>query len=115
MKKELILNYNLSIDFISEFVPLVIRAMGSQKYIAKSLQISWKNVCSVYTGIIDIQLSNDESKYATAEQFTIDKADNSGDVVICDINTSAEYLRFKYTKNEIESGKLEILIIYERS
>jgi hypothetical protein len=114
MKKELILNYNLNNDFISQWIPLVIRSMSEHKYNGRSIQISWKKVSGNYDGDIAVHLSNDESKYSLTDSFTIDTADNSEDVIICDISTNAEFIRFKFTKYQILSGKLEILIIYER-
>ena len=115
MKKELILNYNLNKDFISEWIPLTIRSMSDKKYSAKSIQISWKNISGNINGRLDLLLSNDESKYTQVDSFIIDTIDNSEDVIICDINTGAEYMCLKFSKLEILNGKLEVLIIYERN
>jgi len=113
MKKEIILNFSGGRDYTSDWMPMNIDGWKENTYRAKSLQINWKDAVSLGGNIL-IRVSNDEVNFANIASFQIDSADNSSDVLIYELNTSAEFISIQFNNLLTMSGKISAIITYRK-
>lgn len=113
MKKEIILNFSGGRDYTSEWMPMNIDGWKENTYRAKSLQINWKDAATLGGNIL-IRVSNDEVNFANIASFQIDSTDNSSDVLIFELNTSAEYISIQFNNLLTMSGRISAIITYRK-
>jgi len=114
MKKEIILNYAMSGDFQSDWLEVNFESFKNARYKLESVSISYNDAGGSFPAAVSILLSNDMECYTIAETFPIESASNASDAIIADINTSAEYMRIKYTQAGITSGRIKIILLYRK-
>jgi hypothetical protein len=80
--------------------------------IASSLQISWTDVTGTLDGIIEIYASNDISSKSLGRSINVNSGTNEIDSEMLLFYGNFNYLKIKFIKNGISSGKMTAIIDY---
>jgi len=115
MTQEIIRNHNMGLDYETEWIPVQLYEINNfgKNAMAESLQISWQNVLGTLNGEIELYISNDQYGQSLGNTYAINTNSNINDcefIVLSHIHFN--YIKIKYSKNNITSGLLNANLLF---
>ncbi|MBX3043900.1 MAG: hypothetical protein KIT33_08700 [Candidatus Kapabacteria bacterium] len=115
MISEVFRNHDAAISRTSDWVPMKIELIGSNRFVsASTFEIFWENAIfgsDIYP-IIKIECSEDGRLPIFVKNIAIDSGSNLNDALCLVVTQRFGYVRFVYTANSATYGKMNINIIY---
>jgi hypothetical protein len=110
MINEIIQNAQMGSNYESEWIPIVQEEIYGirKKSSAESLQLLWYNVEGTLDGIIELYASNDMSSPSLGATVAVNSTSNMNNSQMFLINPLFNYIKVKYTANNISSGILNV-------
>lgn len=115
MISEVIKNHNMSLNMETYWIPLQQEeVLGHRKAMdAVSVQIIWESVIGILNGVIELFVTNELNSKSLLSTYNVDTTSNKNDSILANLSLNYGYLKIKFTKNSIISGKLNVIIKYE--
>lgn len=115
MISEVIKNHDMSLNLETYWIPLrQEEIMGQRKVMdAVSIQIIWDSVVGTLDGLIELYVTNELNSRSLLGSQIVNSISNRNNSVLINLSLSYEYLKIKYSKNNILSGRLNVIIKYE--
>ena len=112
MINEIFFDEPMSGDFESDAIELFRNNLSEEKILqsASSLALFWSECIGTLDGEIIIYSSIDSENWSLADNFIIETASNSDDIMIYLIDPYIKYAKIKYIKNGITAGKFSASI-----
>lgn len=117
MISEVIRNYDMSLNLETYWIALQQEEIaGYRKSVnAVSLQIIWDSVVGIMNGMIELFVTNEQNSRSLLSSYVVNSISNRSNSILVDLSLNYAYLKIKYSKNDILSGKLNVLIKYEET
>ena len=111
---EILRDWDMSNNFESDWFQVVQNQFQfeNKSKKAKSLQISWDSVTGQIDGAIDILISNDVDYQTLVKTINIKENTNIEDCLMIILFNDFQFIKIRYKKNNITSGKLCAFLSY---
>lgn len=115
MIQEIFVNHNLSSDFSTEWIPLIIPKISGnrQRLSANTLVINWSGLTGALDGQFVILGSGDGENSAIGATVILDKASTENDVWVFKLAAYISYIKIIYKRNGISSGNASAVIEFQ--
>ncbi len=114
MISEVIKNHNMVLNLETYWIPLQLDEIKGYRKAqeAVSIQIIWDTVLGLLDGVIELNVTNDLNSLSLLSTYNVNSVSNRSNSILENLSSAYGYLKLKYTKNSIVSGRLNVLIKY---
>lgn len=116
MRTDLLRQLPMGNDFESRWLPTSVEVIGGKGFnIVMSVLINWKEVNSGGEGKITIYVTNDPRSSVRGDEIEIKTVDNTDDAELIILDPAFSFIKVKYEKGTITSGRLKVSLYYGRA
>jgi len=99
----------MSNNIESPWIPMQMHNFNNTKSELSSIQIFWDNVTGNLNGFVNILVTNNIAAKSILLTYSINSSSNKNNSIIVAVEPIYTFVKIYYTKNQINSGQLNVV------